>query len=1291
MGVIVLDASRVNSYILPSLNKSENLIQTAYNTSVSLRNSLPSSFKQRSAVNEIVNEIYNIKKEINNIEGIIDSKLAISKRIESKSESRVSSIASAASKIGGTIGLVGGSVLGDMRSGVLVPTVDGVVGNKSGETILGTGARIVNNCKSVYSQIENGVSNVFDKIGAFTSKLCTAIGNGVETAGDWVTDADTWKKIGTTIADGVTAAWNWGTDPNTWKKIGTSICNGFKTAGDWVTDPENWKKLGTTIADGVTTAWNWAKDIENWKKLGASIVNGAIALIKGLLSLVEAIGDFAMLLDTTLKTGYTAIQDVATAILTDGNLDWNATKKLWDGTKSKVAYNWTNKIFDSLYDTKFGQTLDEYAYSPFKSDGMGCEIIEGVGYVAGVIVLTICTFGAGGVATAAGATMSTTTAMAMTATAAGVGKYTSEEWNKNSISVNYGGTDVDFAIDYEKYSEIEKLKQGESTTISQQITLEDGSIQELILNITSKGNGEYIITDKDGNLASLNSLNESSTVKGLAIGGLKGAWEGAQWYVGGKIGTGEFTKITGKITSPVLKKITTSGTRVVLDTATGVVEVPFQSLVAMMSEGKTWDEAWKSQGGWQAVGTQAGIAGLSSLGGEVFDLTKVLKTGAEIDENAISKKVVELDDNAMLTNYINSRSNIELELSKVNNQIETNKKEWFELYQKTKTPEYKSAIENIENGYAGSLTDMDSAIAINKRMKELQSDMDILIKSKEELEISLTNVSDNINSLDGVKLLNFIDNADDSTKLLVSKNLDIDRIKQYAPALIKDVNSKNLVPILDNIFRNYDVESSLKILGTLSLDQVDNVLKNCDKFSDNAMSRFIKKTAQLYKNGIEVAMPNKKYNWFYSNFREHGMKHALAVAEYANKLGKNLDYIDLEETLTAALAHDFGMRGGVIVFDDVMMKKINKELSELNLNASEILELENLKGKVMTLDDAHDILTKKLSNGNPLFSEKDFTMNFARSNHPLNSALDIIKFNESLPPGVDKEVASLLAMTHSKSTSGISYFNSKIQWENCIDKLKQAADFEGIDFDADKLRGMIKNKETFDRLQMEAAIIRDGDAMSPVVEKDGKTLMQEDSYTQVEILKRRDTFDDPTVMGEKAGKPKDIGADLEANNLKDTAYYSNGSTREVDDAFSKRIHAGELNTKYDSIMYIDENGKKIYKASVEIKDATEVPYSTYKNSIEERLGEIKTYTNFDERSFEIILPKEAEGTALAEWYQKQLNKTIDGYMEDLAEDLTKTVTKIVDGMEVTERIIDDSIKTSQEEFFEQLKKSIVYR
>lgn len=613
MSAIVLDASKVNSYVLPSLVKSKNTMQDAYSTSVSLKNSLPSSFRYKNLVNDIVNQIYKSKKEINDVNSIISKKIDSAKNIESKSDNRASKISSMVSKIGAVSGTIGGAAIGNATGGVVGAVVGGVVGSKVGKTIADTGAKVA-------SKVVSGVK-----------KLGTSIVDGFKWVGSKITSA--YKSATNWISDKANKVSDWVSEKFEAAKTWTS--QALKDTGAFIS------KIGTTIWSGLKTAWTWATDIENWKKVGASIVNGVIALVKGLVSLVEAIGDFVVLLGAVSSTINTAKIDIVKGVVT-GNWDFSTTKKLWDNTKSVVAYNWTNKIFDSLYNSKLGQTLDEYAYSPFKSDGMGCKIIEGIGYVAGVIVLTIATFGVGGVATAAGTTVSTTTAMAMTATASGIGKYTSEEWNKNSISINYGGTDVDFAIDYEKYSEIEKLKQGESTTISQQITLEDGSIQEFILNITSKGNGEYLITDKDGNVANLNSLNESSTAKGLAIGGLKGVWEGAQWYVGGKIGAGEFTKITGKIASPVVKKIATSGIRVGLDTATGVVEVPFQSLVAMMSEGKSWNEAWQSQGGWDAVKMQAGIAGISSFAGEAFDLSKILRNNNK-SKNTLAQNI-ELED-----------------------------------------------------------------------------------------------------------------------------------------------------------------------------------------------------------------------------------------------------------------------------------------------------------------------------------------------------------------------------------------------------------------------------------------------------------------------------------------------------------------------------------------------------------------------------------------------------------------------------------------------------------------------
>lgn len=599
MGTIVLDAKKVNSYVLPSLDKSKNTIQDAYSTSVNFRNSLPSSFRYRGLVSDIANQIYKIKKEINDVNSLISKKIDDSKKIESKSDNRANKISSMASKIGSLSGTIGGAVVGGATAGVVGATIGGVVGNKVGKTITNTGANIA-------SKVVSGVKN-----------LGTSIINGFKWVGSKITS--TYKSATSWINDKVNKVSNW-------------VSEKFESVKDWTS--KALKDTGAWIAKTASVVWPYVKDVAStvWthiKKIAASFVNSTISLVKGVVRLVEAIGDLAVILGAGIGTIGTAIYDIASGIVT-GNWNWGATKGLWDGTKTVVAYDWTSKcLFDPLYNTEFGKWLDNNAYSPFKSDGLGCQILEGVGYVAGVIALTICTFGVGGVATGAATTVSagvSATTLAATATAAGVGKYTAEEWNKNSISLNYGGTDIDIAIDYEKYSEIKKLKQGESTTLTHEISLEDGNVQELLFKITAKGNGEYYITDPFGNAVNLNSLEESSTLKGLAIGGLEGLWEGAQWYVGGKIGAGQFTKVTSKISNPILQTVTRSGIRVGLDTATGAVEVPFQSVVTMISEGKSWDEAWQSQGGWDAVKSQIAIAGISSLGGEVFDFNKILKS-----------------------------------------------------------------------------------------------------------------------------------------------------------------------------------------------------------------------------------------------------------------------------------------------------------------------------------------------------------------------------------------------------------------------------------------------------------------------------------------------------------------------------------------------------------------------------------------------------------------------------------------------------------------------------------------
>ncbi len=760
MGSLVLDVSKVNSYVLPNLVKSKNILQNAYSTSNTLRNSLPSSFKYRSYVSDIVNQIYNIRREIVDVESMISKKIERAKNIERTRENKAVSISRMASQIGGFVGTVGGAVIGASRGGIVGATTGAVVGNKVGKTIIDTGAKVT---KSVISGVKNLGTSIIDGFKWIGTKAVSGVNSAVNWIEEKATSAYDW------VADKFNKAVDWG-------KKAMDATGAF------------FSKVGSTIWDGLKSAWNWVTDGENWKRLGASIANGVIAFVKGVVSLVEAIGDLVVLLGSAVCTVGTAIYDISSGLAT-GNWNWSATKGLWKGTKAVVSYQWTNKAFDALYETKAGKWLDEYAYAPFKSDGIGCKILEGVGYVAGVIAVTVLTFGVGGVALGGAASVSagvSATTMAATATAAGMAKYTSEEWNKNSISLNYGGTDIEIPLDYETYSQIENLKQGESKTITQQLQMEDGSLFELKFTITGKGNGQYDIIDNAGNRVSLNGLNESSTVKGLAIGTVKGLWEGAQWYVGGKINAAQFTKITGKVTSPILNNLIKSGSRVGLDTLTGVAEVPFQSLVSMLFEGRSWNEAWEENGGWEQVKSQAAIAGLSSFAGEAFSFRGNVKTTnaknvfLSGDSNAI-ENVVKNTKNKYINNALDELTDAQLNQIKFAASKDVDMQNLF-YRQKMKLSEKRvlqiQEYNKLQNEASVNLKAAD-------KLKNLQSNILANADTIQKLEM-LGDVSQRMSFIDSI----FKQNSDASViDKLVNKIRDIstdnlDNSRRFADRLI---------------------------------------------------------------------------------------------------------------------------------------------------------------------------------------------------------------------------------------------------------------------------------------------------------------------------------------------------------------------------------------------------------------------------------------------------------------------------------------------------------------------------
>ena len=400
MGAIVLDASKVNSYVLPNLVKSKNTMQDAYSTSQSLRNSLPSSFTYRSTVNDIVNQLYNIKREISDIDTMISKKVEKAKTIENRNDNRASGIAKAASSIGSIVGTIGGAAIGSATGGVVGAVAGAVVGNKIGNSV------------------GKGLANTGAKIWNGATKVVKGIWDGI-------------KNLGKSIWNGC-------------KKVAKSIASFVKEAVSGLV------KAAKAVWGGLKWVWN-----EVIVRTAASIVNFVISVVKGIAQLVGALIDGVVMIAGGVASIFTGIVDGCQAIYgAITGKEWHSiTKAMW--TKKIMPFvstQYVNGVADSLYQTGFGKWLDNNAYGWFKSDGIACDIGSAVGYVAGIILLTIATAGIGTAATgAATAASSTSTAISTTlAAVAATGKSADKNFNaikdKNGSFENVTGTQITKAV-----------------------------------------------------------------------------------------------------------------------------------------------------------------------------------------------------------------------------------------------------------------------------------------------------------------------------------------------------------------------------------------------------------------------------------------------------------------------------------------------------------------------------------------------------------------------------------------------------------------------------------------------------------------------------------------------------------------------------------------------------------------------------------------------------------------------------------------------------------------------------
>ena len=399
--------------------------------------------------------------------------------------------------------------------------------------------------------------------------------------------------------------------------------------------------VGTKIAkkynSAVKKAWNKTKGIrkeivKQTKSVVADTGNVVLSLIKGLGNFAEGLGDAALIIQTAITTPKTAIVDAITYGISklNGTSDnWKSvTSAMWKKTMSYVAEQHVDNAFKFIYkNTSVGKWLDKNAHSPFKSDGVVSEVLEGIGYVAGVAVLALCTGG-------------TSLAVSGIAGMASFGNSAGEFWanEKNSswkgINEMYKNGEIS-KKDYQAMKKIRNMTDAEWKKIEKMH--KEGKIDDKTYQTLLK------IRKMPNDWTTMKNLKN-----GLFYASANAAWEAAQYYVGSKLGGW-----TGS------SKLITSATRVGTDTLFNGGDTFFRTLINYATSDKTLKQAWDEQGGWSSVASSIAVGLIASSIGEVkenLELGNKKKINTLMDVSDLNKKnlikdivddiPVDLDDTA---------------------------------------------------------------------------------------------------------------------------------------------------------------------------------------------------------------------------------------------------------------------------------------------------------------------------------------------------------------------------------------------------------------------------------------------------------------------------------------------------------------------------------------------------------------------------------------------------------------------------------------------------------------------
>lgn len=257
----------------------------------------------------------------------------------------------------------------------------------------------------------DSVTGFVEEVGETATEILTDVGNAV---------ADT----GATLVGGIETLWEATTDLFT---------GAMETIASWGSALFEWGTNRLTdvkefaVGAGDVLIKSTEKINEILQATGATVATIGLGLVEGILEFGEAIVDAAVIILGAVATIVTGIIDIGAYLITGEDL--GLTSGMWDGIMGFVSEQWVSGAFDMLYeDTGAGRWIAENAVGFETARG----ISSGIGYVAGMIALTVATCGAGTAPTIAGTISSTAAQGAVIAGVAGFGQGAEESWGNGA-------------------------------------------------------------------------------------------------------------------------------------------------------------------------------------------------------------------------------------------------------------------------------------------------------------------------------------------------------------------------------------------------------------------------------------------------------------------------------------------------------------------------------------------------------------------------------------------------------------------------------------------------------------------------------------------------------------------------------------------------------------------------------------------------------------------------------------------------------------------------------------------